>query len=205
MSIGPIAIDFQGGSHGNFLEFVCNIISGVATAGSPFNASGAAHSKIYLDTKVFHAAHFSERGITFPANTKKVVCIKISPDDLLPLNQISLLRAGDRGLDNDDLEINTYHKLNNVDYKWVLAELKSAFFENQIENSYNAVKDPSWPDVKTLSDFDKLPECCETIMTRVISASFVHAEFPAYKSMTLLECGIRCSIFLHDSFSNHHS
>ena len=36
---------------------------------------------------------------------------------------------------------------------------------------------------RKLADFDKLPECCETIMTRVISASFVHAEFPAYKSM----------------------
>lgn len=36
---------------------------------------------------------------------------------------------------------------------------------------------------RKLSDYNNLPECCDMIMTRVISASFVHAEFAPYKSM----------------------
>jgi len=35
---------------------------------------------------------------------------------------------------------------------------------------------------RKLADYDNLPECCDTIMTRVISASFVHAEFAPYRS-----------------------
>ena len=148
---------FQGGSHGNFLEFVCNVISGVKTKGSPFNSAGASHLKSYLDKKIFDAGHFSSGHRDWPNFTKKIISIRISSDDLLPLSQISLLRAGDYGLENDELEFNTYHKLNNTTYKWVLTEIESAFFEGQIEKSYNAVKDPSWPDVKTMAEFTKLP------------------------------------------------
>ena len=35
---------------------------------------------------------------------------------------------------------------------------------------------------RKLADYNDLPECCNTIMTRVISATFVHAEFATYKS-----------------------
>lgn len=36
---------------------------------------------------------------------------------------------------------------------------------------------------RKVSDYDNLPFCCDEKMTRVISASFVHAEFTPYKSM----------------------
>ena len=36
---------------------------------------------------------------------------------------------------------------------------------------------------RKVADYNNLPECCGEAMSRVISASFVHAEFPAYKSM----------------------
>jgi hypothetical protein len=36
---------------------------------------------------------------------------------------------------------------------------------------------------RKLADYNNLPMCCDTIMTRVISPTFVHAEFPTYKSM----------------------
>jgi hypothetical protein len=74
------------------------------------------------------------------------------------LQQISLLRAGDYGYNNDELEINTYNKLNNANYRWVLDQLINSFFKNQIKESYNAVKDPSWPPVNTLSDYVQLPQ-----------------------------------------------
>ena len=88
--------------------------------------------------------------------------MQIHKDDLLPLNQISLLRAGDYGYDNDQLEVDTFNKLNNSHYGWVLDQLIHGFFANQISTSYDAVRDPSWPDVHGLDDFMRLPEHIRT-------------------------------------------
>ena len=150
-----IHIDFQGGTHGNYLEFVCNKLAGI-TIGSPFNSSGASHAKKYTGKKIFYADHYSfwSRPMAFD----KIISIQIDTDDLLLLQQISLLRAGDYGYDNDQLEMDTYNKLNNQDYKWVLENIVQNFFTGQIQNSYNAVKDPSWPDVTTLEEFANLPD-----------------------------------------------
>lgn len=157
-------IDFQGGSHGNYLEFVCNTLAGVA-AGLPFNANGAAHSKKYLNKKVFEAQHYSFTPVPFIS--KKVISIQIDTEDLLPFQQISLLRAGDIGLDNNVLEIDTYNKLNNKHYRWVLDKLVDGFFKDQIKNSYDAVRDESWPVVNTKEDYYNLPQWirdeCETV------------------------------------------
>lgn len=151
-----IGIDFQGGAHGNFLEFVCNVMADVKTDGDPFNNAGASHTKRYLSPKLFYANHYSFTDA--PLISNRVIAIKVGIDDLLPLSQISLLRAGDYGYDNNKLEVNTYNKLNNSDYKWMLKTILDAFFTTQVENSYNAVKDPTWPDVKTVEDFYRLPE-----------------------------------------------
>jgi hypothetical protein len=152
-----IHIDFQGGAHGNYLEFVCNRIAGVVEPGTlPFNGLGAAHDQMYCAEPVFFSGHYS-----FLPNQhrkfKRIISIRIEPDDLLPLSQISLLRAGDYGYDNDQLEINTFNKLNNENYRWVLDALINGFFANQTRDSYNAVRDPSWPDVNNLDDFHQLP------------------------------------------------
>lgn len=159
-----IAIDFQGGAHGNFLEFVCNTVAGCAQDTLPFNQAGAAHSKKYIKPQVFFANHYCYLGINIPCNM--VVSIQIAESDLLPLTAISLLRAGDYGYDSDELEIDTYNKLNNVDYCYVLEDLINGYFFQQVETSYNAVRDPSWPTIKTLQEFKQLPahiqqECVE--------------------------------------------
>lgn len=157
-----IHIDFQGGAHGNFLEFVCNTIAGVVNPGTwPFNTLGASHNKSYRLPKVFFSGHYSYVD-TYIKQFNKIISIHIEPDDLLPLNQVSLLRAGDYGYDNDHLEVDTFNKLNNINYRWVLDQLIDGFFTNQIRSSYDAVKDPSWPDVTSLDDFDQLPEHIRT-------------------------------------------
>lgn len=157
-----IYIDFQGGAHGNFLEFVCNtLLGGVKSDGQPFNKLGASHSKNYIGEKVFDAWHwFQEPAVRILDS--KIISIRIQADDLLPLSSISLLRAGDFQLDNDELEIDTYNKLKNRYYRWVLDNIIEKFSLNQIQNSYNAVKDPSWPAISTLSDFRNLPEWIQT-------------------------------------------
>jgi hypothetical protein len=151
-----IYIDFQGGAHGNYLEFVCNkFLGGVLTSTDPFNNLGASHNKQYFTPPKFKAGHyFSEKSII---KNSKIISIQITANDLLPLSSISLLRAGDYNIDNNQLEIDTYNKWNNIHYRWVLDNLISSFFQSQIEKSYNAVKDPSWPTINTIEDFKKLP------------------------------------------------
>lgn len=150
-----ICIDFQGGAHGNYLEFVCNKIAGI-TIGTPFNKLGASHKKTYTAPKIFVANHYSF--LPVPLCSKRVISIQFDIDDLLSLQQISLLRAGDYGYNNDILEIDTYHKLNNENYSWVLNILYDSFFSNQVKQSYDAVKDPTWPDINTRAEFAQLPQ-----------------------------------------------
>jgi hypothetical protein len=164
-----IYIDFQGGAHGNYLEFVCNkFLANVKTDGDPFNNLGASHSKNYLSEKMFSAWHYFEYcGKKTIIENSKILSIQIVSDDLLPLSMISLLRAGDYNIDNNQLEINTYNKWNNVNYKWVLENLLNGFFQAQIQKSYNAVKDDSWPPVSNFDDFKNLPQWIQDECTNV--------------------------------------
>jgi hypothetical protein len=159
-----IAIDFQGGAHGNFLEFACNTVAECVGDMLPFNQAGASHNKKYIKPQIFCAQHYSYLDLDIPGNM--VISVQIAESDLLPLTAISLLRAGDYGYDCDELEINTYNKLNNVNYCHVLENLINGYFFQQVETAYNAVRDPSWPVIKTIQEFKQLPtyiqqECVE--------------------------------------------
>lgn len=187
-----ISIDFQGGAHGNFLEFVCNKIAGVDANRLPFNKHGASHHKQYRSDKIFFAGHYSFSKQAFKGN--RVIAIKIHKDDLLPLSQISLLRAGDYGFDNNDLHIDTYHKFNNTDYRWVLDNIIKSFFTNQIKVSYNNVKDQTWPDIETLQDFENLPshikdECIEMHNLTLLELNDDHPNCPKHVLREFFEIG----------------
>ena len=115
-----VAIDFIAGTHGHFLEVILNkFFSVVPVDFVPFTALGTSHNATeeYTKNKMFHAEHWSE---LYPAQLKKfdqVISIKFLPEDLLYVASVSLLRAGDMQLNNDQLEIDTYNKLNNNFYK----------------------------------------------------------------------------------------
>jgi hypothetical protein len=150
-----ICIDFQGGAHGNFLEFVCNTVANITT-GSPFNKLGAAHQKTYIGEKLFVAEHFSFWPT--PLLSNKVITVRIEINDLLPLQQVSLLRAGDFNYHSNDLHINTFKKLNNIHYRPLLDRILKGYFDDYIKTSYSAVKDPSWPPVNNNQDYKALPQ-----------------------------------------------
>lgn len=157
--IKKIYIDFQGGSHGNFLEFVCNrFLAGTTTASAlPFNHLHAAHDKQYLTEPMFKCDHFTTYGIALTNET--VISIQIEPDDLLPLQCVSLLRAGDRNIKPEALETDTYYKLHNSDYQSVLDNLLHRFFSDQdMLAAYRAIADPSWPEINSRQDYSALPE-----------------------------------------------
>ena len=124
-----VSIDFVAGSHGNFLEFVCNKFLGKLDINfTPFNTAGASHNKSqsYLKTRLFVANHYMLKGI---ALTKKVIKITFEPSDLLLLSSVSFLRAGEMNIDSDVLEQNTFNKLNNVHYKNLIKNITDAYPE----------------------------------------------------------------------------
>lgn len=154
-----IYIDFQGGAHGNYLEFVCNrFLAQVPTASpTPFNHLGASHRKQYLAEPKFIANHFTSYGIVLDHVT--VINVHIEIDDLLPLQCVSLLRAGGYNIRPDQLEIDTYHKLNNKDYRLVLDNLLANFFDPQyFVDAYQAIADAGWPRVTSLAEYQNLPQ-----------------------------------------------
>jgi hypothetical protein len=109
-----ICIDYYPGSHGNFLEVVCNKMAGVDTVDKdPFSPEGAAHNKHYIRpwNQIFFADHWLFKKSTLP--TTKILSISYTADDALPLSQISFLRSGPYAFDSNMLENNTYQKLNN--------------------------------------------------------------------------------------------
>jgi hypothetical protein len=188
-----IHIDFQGGAHGNYLEFVCNkFLANVQCAETPFNALGASHNKLYSSPQQFFAKHYSYEPV--PLIYNKIITIKIEHTDLLPLSQISLLRAGDYGYDNNQMEFNTYNKLNNIHYRWVLDKIINGFFKDQVTNSYNAIKDTSWPSVATLADFNQLPdhiraECLEQHQLVLLELSSEQPDCPRSVLREFFEIG----------------
>jgi hypothetical protein len=120
MIFNRIPIDFVAGSHGHFLENVLNKYFNIAEVeGSAFTSLGTSHytSENYVKNRLFWANHWSELFKSELANVSKIISIRFDQDDLLLLSSVSLLRAGDLGIDNTNLEINTVSQLNNRYYQ----------------------------------------------------------------------------------------
>ena len=159
-------IDFQGGAHGNYLMFICNkFLSNVPSNVMdflPFDEHGSSHAgrkrldyEQYKEFKWVHSITLPFAEFTNMVDGN-IIHVHIDTDDLLLLNQVSLVRAGNHNI--TDLETNTYNKLNIPDYKWVLDNIIESFFFNQVKESYDAVSDPLWLEVNTLEEYNSLPE-----------------------------------------------
>jgi len=150
-----ITIDFIAGAHGNYLEFVLNkLVMGDTLPGeTPFNQLGASHNKVRIDDQLFRCGHYFEYGIYY---SNDIISIRFTGDDLLPLMTLSLLRAGDMDIDDKNLHIDTFNKLNNVSYLSTLNNLKNSFC-NVIVNSYSNVKASDWPNISNPEEFYSLP------------------------------------------------
>jgi hypothetical protein len=106
-----ISIDFVPGSHGNFLEYICNkFVANVPADFMPFNSLGACHNKSqnYQQYKIFIADHYSLNSLSL---YQKIIRINFDFEDLLAVSSLCFLRAGDSNIDIDTLEFDTYNKL----------------------------------------------------------------------------------------------
>lgn len=170
-----IYIDFQSGAHGAYLEYVCNhFIAGHATNGPPFDPKGSSHGDWYIHgTPVDFIARHHFTDLSALPDGYNVLSIQILPDDLLPLMSVCLLRAGGLGIDNELLEHDTFHKLNNSNYKSTLDNIINKYFTHQLRDSYRAVKDATWPDISTSSEFNQLPDWIQTECTNTHNLKFL--------------------------------
>lgn len=160
-----IYIDFHGGTHGRFLDFVCNkfLAKINSTHSTPFDLNGASHDPgEYTTARVFRAKHyFFHQGKSTLPESGRIITIRYEEEDLLPLIAITMLRAGEDH-DIEDLSTNTYFKMKQdcgIAYGVSSTDIPiNRFFSKQIEESYNAVKDPTWPSISTICEFNQLPQ-----------------------------------------------
>ena len=150
-----ILIDFVPGSHGNYLEFVLNklVMRENLPNDTPFNHLGASHNKIRHKDQLFKCGHFFQDELYY---SDDIISIRFTSDDLLPLMTVSLFRAGNMAIDDKNLHIDTFNKLNNNLYKSVLNNLKNSYGKTIIE-SYNSIKAAEWPDISYPEEFYTLP------------------------------------------------
>lgn len=134
-----ILIDFQGGSHGNFLEMVLNSIY-FGKRLDAFSQNGTSHSKPYKESDVkFLADHHSFIIDSYYydsiSNYEAIILIHISPDDLPILQMICNLRAGNAGIDlrSVDLIKKMISDYNQKDKTEITHPVHKDFF-NQLEN-----------------------------------------------------------------------
>ena len=135
-----IPIDFVAGTHGHFLEVVLNnFFSTTTTNLDPFNSLGASHnaSSEYLNSRMFVARHWFEDSVSQLDQSNCAISIQFDQDDLLLVSSVSLLRAGDQGIDNDQLEVDTCFKLNNKFYQDLLTEILNAY--PKVDNSNGSI------------------------------------------------------------------
>jgi hypothetical protein len=149
-----IGVLFQGGTHGNYLEFVLNrFLAKIPVSNKlPFNNLGAAHSKNYLGEKQFQAHESREQVCNQP-----VVIVRVEHEDLLPLICVSLLRTGDFNTDPELLDIDTYNRMDNPDYRPVRDFIQQVFFVKPLIDSYQQVAQANWPKITSFNDYDQLP------------------------------------------------
>jgi hypothetical protein len=120
-----VSIDFVAGSHGQYLEYVCNrFIAREKINYLPFNELGASHVNHRNSDFKFMANHFSNLGLE---KQKRIVQIMFDADDLLLLSSVSYLRAGDANIDVRELDINTYHKLKNSSFSDSIAQINLSY------------------------------------------------------------------------------
>jgi len=123
-----ISIDFVGGTHGNFLEFILNKLllgNDVISDKDVFNDIGASHKKsnLYANSRVVEAKHFyKDPGIL----TDNVISIRFEKDELLKVTSLMFYRSQNLKIDDNFLHIDTYRKLN-YENKSIIEILKQAY------------------------------------------------------------------------------
>ena len=118
-----IGIDFIGGTHGNFLEFILNQSLSEKILPNPFTDIGTSHRKPYRShTQPVQADHYTNKNISLKSNNAIVIQIDENAN-LLQIQSTSLFRSGNLKISGESIIENAYNVLNNKGYKSVLSNL----------------------------------------------------------------------------------
>lgn len=125
-----IPLDFVAGTHGHFLEYVLNRGFGFAPADFlPFTALGSSHQMPmhYKKNRKIVCGHWFETDPKVVTTSRHVIRIVFDKDDLLLVSSLSLLRAADQNIHNDQLDQDTRSKLDNAYYQQMLIDIYRAY------------------------------------------------------------------------------
>jgi hypothetical protein len=133
-----IPIDFVPGTHGNYLETVCNKGFGVVKHEENFSLNGSSHKKsdYYRKNKIFDARHWFEGFYDELFQYPIVISIQFNQDDLLLVSAISLLRAGDCNIDTNTLEHDTFVKLEKFYKQTIIEKITAAYPDVDYKNNH---------------------------------------------------------------------
>ena len=168
-----IYIDCRPGSNGSFLEFVGNVfMAGVPVSKRNIIKEPDAfweqdyhmNKEFRSDTYAIHQAYLKERyafayeswGVDYIKNVK-VIRITLEDSDLMPLLWQTLNTPSQHGCAPDNLETNTFNKLNCAEHMPLLQSLQSYFLDEHTISAYNSVKAEHWPDINSPEDFKSVP------------------------------------------------
>lgn len=157
-------IIYYPGTYGAYLEFVLN----QCLSQHEFNKNDlvsefdTCHDKVWLmrdnpvPTNQFRGYHKCQ--IT---NNEKFIVVDFDIEDNILVLQLLMQRAGNAYINISELEKNTYFKL--IHYtKQYRGQSPSKMIEHINKFSdiapYYDIKDPSWPDIKSVDDFYNLPK-----------------------------------------------
>ena len=122
-----IHIDFVGGSHGHFLARMLNRhLAGIDVQGRLFNDLGASHDAEYQADPLFVCDHYTTSAHDLRGET--LIIIEPGAPDLLPLQCVSLYRAGNFGLDPRLLHQDTWWKLDQPVYRSMRDTIYTAYY-----------------------------------------------------------------------------
>lgn len=114
MKFDRVFIDYFSGSHGNFLEYLCNryLFDIESARFNPFEKNGTSHVKTpaYLEDRLAEANHYSYHNLPMQSTPQSAV-VRIVIDLFYPVVYNSIIRGGATSLDIEQLEFNTLDKL----------------------------------------------------------------------------------------------
>ena len=126
-----IEIDFQGGTHGSFLEYILNDCFSREEIPHPFTDIGTSHNwptGYIKDEKPAQTRHFKSDNIPF--TTDNIIVIEVDNNvNLLNVQALSLYRAGNAKIKESELSTNTFQKLmmNRNQYAYMIESLRDNY------------------------------------------------------------------------------
>lgn len=155
MKFHRLQIDYYGGAHGNFLEYLVNrYVFGIESAKFyPFTEQGTSHVKpqAYIEDRLCESGHYSYNFSLGNLIGNNDGIIRITIDKIYPALYNSLTRAGEINLDIDCLEVNTLAKLSEPKFAVIRQDLidKLGVLDNyprsEIRNLfYSAMREPKF-------------------------------------------------------------